>query len=96
MAYSVIVSPRAQKEIEDAIDYYSLNSIDAPVNFINALNNAYDAIALNPFFRIRYNNIRAYKIGKFPYVLYFTVNKAYKIVRIVACFHTKRNPDKRP
>jgi hypothetical protein len=29
MAYKIIVSPRAQKEIENAIDYYALNSSDA-------------------------------------------------------------------
>jgi hypothetical protein len=27
MAFSVIISPRAQKEIEDAIDYYTLHSV---------------------------------------------------------------------
>ena len=29
MAYKVIVSPRAQKEIENAIDYYALYSSNA-------------------------------------------------------------------
>jgi hypothetical protein len=33
MAYKIIVSPRAQKEIENAIDYYALYSIDAPIRF---------------------------------------------------------------
>lgn len=27
MAYKIIVSPRAQKEIENAIDYYALYSV---------------------------------------------------------------------
>lgn len=30
MAYKIIVSPGAQREIENAIDYYSLNSVEAP------------------------------------------------------------------
>ena len=34
MTYKIIVSPRAQKEIEDAIDYYSLKSQKAPKTFI--------------------------------------------------------------
>lgn len=29
MVYKIIVSPRAQKEIENAIDYYALYSSDA-------------------------------------------------------------------
>ena len=40
MAHKIIVSPRAQKEIENAIEYYALYSVDAPLNFITSLNEA--------------------------------------------------------
>jgi len=96
MAYRVIVSPRAQKEIEDAIDYYTVHSTDAPLNFIAQLKDSYDILEENPFSRIRYKNIRALKIKKFPYLLYFVVSKTKNTVRILSCFHNKRNPQKRP
>lgn len=54
MAYKIIVSPRAQKEIENAIDYYGLYSTDAPLNFITFLKEAYSGLEANPFFRICY------------------------------------------
>lgn len=44
MVYKVIISPRAQREIENAIDYYALYSLNAPVNFIAALQAAYDVL----------------------------------------------------
>ena len=96
MAYKITVSPRAQKEIENAIDYYALYSVDAPVNFIESLKEAYETLETNPFFRVRYKNIRALKIKRFPYTLYFTVNETQSIVKILACFHNKRSPSKRP
>lgn len=37
MAYKILISPRTQKEIENAIDYYSLYSNEAPINFINSI-----------------------------------------------------------
>ena len=37
MAYKILVSPRAQHEIENAIDYYALNSSKAPELFIKFL-----------------------------------------------------------
>jgi hypothetical protein len=49
MAYSVIVSLRAQKEIENAIDYYALYSIDAPRNFVTNLKETYNILAEKPF-----------------------------------------------
>jgi plasmid stabilization system protein ParE len=96
MAYKVIVSPRAQKEIENAIDYYALYSVDAPVNFIAVLKDAYGTLESNPFFGIRYKNIRALKLKKFPHTLYFIINEDENTVRILSCFHNKRNPNKRP
>lgn len=59
MAYKTFVSPRAQKEIENAIEYYALYSADAPVNFIASLKEAYGTLETNPFFRVRYKNIWA-------------------------------------
>jgi toxin ParE1/3/4 len=96
MAYRVTVAPRAQKEIEHAIDYYSLYSTSAPGDFIKALQQAYQNLETNPYFRIYYKNIRGLRIKRFPYVLFFTVNEQNQHVRILSCFHSKRNPGKRP
>src|SRR5690606_9496321 len=75
MAYRIIVSPRAQKEIENAIDYYVLYSANAPANFITKLKEAYSTLETNPFFEIRYKNVRILKIKKFPHSLYFVLNE---------------------
>jgi len=69
MAYKIIVSSRAQMEIENAIDYYALYSADAPINFIAALKEGYNSLVTNPFFRVRHKNVRAsepQKISSFP------------------------------
>ncbi len=96
MAYRIIVSPRAQKEIEHAIDYYALYSTNTPKKFIQSLANAYITLQNNPFFKLQYKNCRAIKINAFPYSLYFVINEANNTIRIIACFHNKRNPDNRP
>lgn len=49
MVYKIIVSPPAQNEIENAIDYYSLHSSDAPIIFIHKLKEAYDILKTNHF-----------------------------------------------
>ncbi|MCH8553726.1 MAG: type II toxin-antitoxin system RelE/ParE family toxin [Schleiferiaceae bacterium] len=96
MAYKIFVSPRAQKEIENAIDYYALYSVDAPENFITVLKEAFSTLENNPFFRVRYKNVRALKIKRYPHSLYFTINEDNNTVRVLSCFHNKRNPSTRP
>jgi hypothetical protein len=96
MAYKIIVSLRAQREIEDAIDSYAIDSIIAPKQFLHFLEYTYKSLEISPFFKIRYKDIRALKIKKFPYSLYFVVNEKNHSVKILSCFHHKRNPAKRP
>jgi toxin ParE1/3/4 len=66
MAYKILVSPRAQKEIENAIDYYALYSEKAPSKYIQSLKQSYKALSINPFFTVFYKNVRGLKIKKFP------------------------------
>ena len=96
MTYQVITSPRAKKEIANALDYYNLYSNETPINFINALEDCYHLLADNPFYRVSYKNIRVLKLKKFPYSLYFKVNEDRQVVRVLACFHNKRDPDRQP
>jgi len=96
MIYKVVVNVRAQKEIEEAINFYDLYSDVAPIYFITGLKNAYNSLELNPFYRIRYKNVRAIKLRRFPFNLYFTVNEEQGLVTVLSCFHNKRNPKKRP
>lgn len=96
MAYKIIVSPRTQKEIENAIDYYAQNNTNAPFNFIASLKEAYSSLEINPYFRIRYKNIRSLKLKRFPYSLFFVINEDAHTVKILSCFHNRRNPKNRP
>jgi toxin ParE1/3/4 len=96
MVYKIIVSPRAQNEIVKAIDFYALHSVDAPNNFIIQLQKGYEILTLNPFFRVQYKSVRALKLKKFPYSLYYTIVEDKSCVRVLSCFHNKRNPKNRP
>ena len=96
MVYKIIVSPRAQNEIVKAIDFYALRSVDAPNNFVIQLLKGYGILTTNPFFRVQYKSVRALKLKKFPYSLYYTIDEDKSCVRVLSCFHNKRNPQKRP
>lgn len=51
MAYKVIISPIAQKNIDEAIEYYIGNvSFQVASNFYEALQVCYKQLALNPFY----------------------------------------------
>lgn len=96
MGYKVIISQRAQQEIENAIDYYALYSSDAPRRFVTLIAQAYILLETNPKLKFSHGNVRKLKFKKFPYSLFFIVNEKTETVRILSCFHNKRNPKNMP
>ncbi|WP_175443619.1 hypothetical protein [Chryseobacterium taeanense] len=51
--------PTAEKDIEEAIDYYADISVRVLKNFNKQLDLAIDRIITNPYFQKRHRNVRA-------------------------------------
>ncbi len=96
MIYKIIVSPRAQNEIENALNYYFDRNRSAANNFISTLNETYKILSLNPHFAISYRNIRTITIKNYPFSIFFVIDEKSLTVRILSCFHTNQDPTKRP
>ena len=96
MAYKVIVSTRARRQFDKATDYYEDVSPLIPSKFIYAVADAYSKLSQNPYFVVRYKNVRAIPVKGFPYLLFFSIDKAIMEVKVLSCFHTSKNPRKYP
>jgi plasmid stabilization system protein ParE len=94
--FKILVSPIAQKEIIEAIEFYQSRSKQAPAHFIQSVENSYKRLKLNPNYSIRYKNVRSVKINKFPFSLFFVILEKDKTIEIISCFHNKRNPKRKP
>ena len=96
MDFKIIVSKKAQKEIENAIEYYSeINPILA-LRFYNELSETYKKLQLNPVYQIKHKNYRAIPLKKFPFLLFYVNDEKSKIIKILSCFHTSKNIKKYP
>lgn len=97
MKYEVMLSPVAQANIRQAVEYYTLKVSEMVAeNFLNELENVIKVIAINPFFQVYYNENRGFPMRKFPYIIIFKVDEALKTVFVKAIFHTSQNPEKYP
>lgn len=98
MTYKVVVEPGAQADINKAFEYYnSITDNDKVlVNLWNALEQAYSALKINPFYQIRNKQYRALPLKNFPYLLFFEVLEKQRIVKVLALFNTPQDPKKYP
>lgn len=96
MAFKILVSPIANNNIDEAIKYYKMQSQSAAKNFRKKLFDAYKSLQLNPFFAIKYKDVRAIPLKRLPYLVLFDIDEKKQIVNILSVFCTYQNPEKYP
>ena len=92
MSFRLIVTPAAEKEIDEAIAWYENQSPGLGERFTHSVKMAFDEIQSHPercgFSR---SGTRRLKLDRFPYEIHFLV--FLDSVSIIAVFHERRNPE---
>jgi hypothetical protein len=93
MAYLIKINKRALNEVQKALNHY--DKIDKSIGdkFQKNLDKTIIAIASNPFFEMRYSDVRCLMINKFPYMIHFQVNEKKHLVIIRAVINTSKDPN---
>ena len=96
MIYKIRISSEAAQYIEQTISHYSNFSTSAAKSYLAELTKVLEALEINPFYQVKYRNLRAKPFKSFPYLVLFETNGEEKTVFIYAVFNTHRNPTKYP
>lgn len=91
MSFTVLLDPRALKDIQESINYYDEQEPGLGKVFENNLDKHFKILKNNPFFQVRYDNVHCMPISKFPHMIHFTINEKRNEVVIRAIFHTSRD-----
>ena len=96
MSYQYAFLETAQREYEDAIEWYQQRSQQAAENFVLEIQKALDLICSNPQrWRNEYNNYHELGLKKYPHSIVYIIEPEKQRVLITAVFHGKRNPVKK-
>ena len=92
MNRTLVVTPEAEVEIDQAADCYYRQSLRAVAGFRAAVDGALETIGFNPEqYQIVYGETRRVLLDDYPYVLFYIVTDTQ--VSVVSCFHTARDPN---
>ena len=81
MAYKIIVSPIAIKNIDNAVNYYIEEvSKKVALDFLNDYKKTYKDLQKNPFYPFHDSNYRYLPFKKFPFIAFFLVDEPSKTV----------------
>jgi plasmid stabilization system protein ParE len=92
MNYRLIIRPEAELDLEDAFIWYESQETGLGSEFVRAIDSCISTIGRNPLtYQIIYQQARRVLVRRFPYCLFYIVEE--DTVFVIACFHTKRNPN---
>ena len=94
MAYSIVIDPRAIKDIQEAIDYYEEQQPGIGERFETVLNKHLLILKNTPYFRVRYDKVHCLPIKKFPFMVHFTIDEDQQVVSVRADLHMALDPKK--
>lgn len=91
MSFKVKTLPEVYEDIGYALVYYSKINDSLPLQFLNRLDEIHNILSRNPFFEIKYKNVRTLSLKQFPYLTHFIVNEDSKEVIILAIAYAREN-----
>ena len=92
MKYNLEIKKEAHKDIQEGINWYKSQQKGLDKRFHKAVKNAFEVIGSNPYFQIRYENVRCYSLKKFPYLLHYIVNEKDKKIVLLGVVNTYKKP----
>ena len=96
MSWDYTLHELAQKDYENAVEWYATKSIKLANDLIGEIEHSLKLISENPNrWRQEHENFRELKINKFPYQIVYLVDEYEKHVLIVAVFHTSNDPKRK-
>jgi toxin ParE1/3/4 len=93
MSFKILFDKKSKEEIQAAIKWYNQQKKGLGREFYRVLRSNIDRLQHNPYFQIRYDNVRCLPIRKYPFMIHFTIDELSKIVFVRAILNTSMNPD---
>lgn len=92
--YQLQLTKQTELDIQDAFDWYQMQSEFAAAYFVERLEEAIAIISNKPLiFQLVHLTFRQVGLNPFPYVIVYSVDN--DTVNIYRVFHTSKNPNKK-
>lgn len=95
MAANLILAPEAERELDDAADWYERDRPGRGAKFLGRVADAFAAIRRSPKafspYRVRYRRL---VVKHFPYAVIYGYDEHTDTVTVYSVFHTSQDPSK--
>ena len=91
--YKIQADPRVKLDLQDAMYFLESRRKGLNIKFLADYKSRLKTLKTNPFFEVRYDDIRCLPLEIFKYMIYFSVDEVNNIVLVNAVISTYLNPE---
>jgi len=92
MKYNLKIEPEAHFDVQEGIKWYNEQQKGLGKRFHKEVKDYFRSLTINPFYTIKYDNIRCLPLNVFPYTIHFSINETVKTIIVRAVFQTSQDP----
>ncbi|ANF49179.1 hypothetical protein A0O34_00790 [Chryseobacterium glaciei] len=97
MGYKIIISDEAKIDIEHSYLYYKTKVNKKVANqFFKEFKSSLNIISKNPFFKIWFDDFHGKPMKKYPFLIFYIVDRENLTIVVARVFHTSQSPEKYP
>ncbi|MBP8157651.1 MAG: hypothetical protein KAX93_04670 [Flavobacterium sp.] len=90
--FTIVADPKVKSDLQAARDFLNSKRKGYGTLFLAEYRKALKTLEKNPFFEIRYQNIRCLPLNKFKYMIHFKVEEDQKSILVYAVLSTHLDP----
>ena len=84
---------RVKEDLKESKDFFESRRKGLGNKFINEYRELLASLQINPFYEVRYNEVRCLPFRIFPFMIHFKIDEELQIVSVIAVISTHQNPD---
>lgn len=92
MTFEIEILNPAKKDIQEAVRFYESRVTGLGSRFIEQLRKASSQLRANPYYEIKYKNVRTIGMSIFPYLIHFIVLEEKHKILILAIVYAGKKP----
>jgi len=91
--YKIQADPRVKLDLQQAMEFLKSRRKGLDTKFLADYKSSLKTLKTNPFFEVRYDNIRCLPLETFKYMIHFSVDEDNNTVLVNAVISTYLDPD---
>ncbi len=91
--YKIVIKPKAFTDIQEGISWYNSCRKGLGIRFLNAIQEDFKVLRINPYFQVRYDEVRCLPVKTFPFMIHFIIEEDKHHIVVLGVISTFKNPD---